>query len=74
MIESEAIDLGEPTEKEMEGGGELDLEALEDDGDTLDLDSVDGGDEGLDLDSLEEGDDEPDLGESEGEPQADPGR
>lgn len=74
MIQAEAIDLGEPTETEMEGGGALDLEALEDDGDTLDLDSVDGGDEGLDLDSLEEGDDEPDLGESEDEPQADPGR
>jgi tripartite ATP-independent transporter DctM subunit len=66
MIKSEAIDLGEPTEAEMEGGEALDLEALEDDGGALDLDSLEvdeggvdgsveegGGEELLDLDTLE---------------------
>jgi tripartite ATP-independent transporter DctM subunit len=54
LVQAEAIDLGEPTETEMEGGEALDLDSLEVDEEGVDG-SVEegGGGEPLDLDTVE---------------------
>jgi hypothetical protein len=61
MVESNAVNLGEPGDQ-AGGDSGMDLDALEDDNaDSLDLDSLEGDDEELDLDSLEGDDESPEL-------------
>ena len=66
LVETNAVDLGEPGEG-LEDEGGLDLDALEGGGDTLDLDALEGGGEDLDLDALEGEGGDLDLDALEGE-------
>jgi hypothetical protein len=66
MIESNAVDLGDPG-GDMEDDDTFDLDSMEGDDDTFDLDSLEGDDDTLDLDSLEGDDEELDLEALEGD-------
>jgi C4-dicarboxylate transporter DctM subunit len=66
MVETNAVDLGDPGEP-MDDDVGLDLDALEGDDEELDLDALEGDDEELDLDALEGDDEELDLDALEGD-------
>jgi len=76
MLESTAVQLGEPAEDKQMGmdldalednNDALDLDALDGDGDTLDLDTLDGDGDTLDLDALDGDGDTLDLDSLEGD-------
>jgi tripartite ATP-independent transporter DctM subunit len=72
MMETNAVNLGEPTDDMDEDDVGLDLDALEGDDDELDLDALEGDDDELDLDALEGDDDELDLDALEGDAEEEP--